>query len=78
MIVSNVSSPERSLYVIGANIINLLKSGKHNSIDPLGLYVEYKKKHQDISLSYVLFGLDWLFIIGAIESTPTGDIALCN
>lgn len=78
MILSNISSPERSLYVIGANIIKLLVSGKHNVIDPLNLYEEYRSYHPDVSLSYVLFGLDWLFIIGAIELTSMGDIKLCN
>ncbi|MFQ2290598.1 ABC-three component system middle component 6 [Aeromonas enteropelogenes] len=78
MIISNVSSPERSLYVIGANIISLLSSGKHNAIDPLSLYEEFRKKYPEISLSYVLLGLDWLYIIGVIKSTPAGDIELCN
>lgn len=78
MILSNISSPEKSLYVIGANIISLLTMEKHYFVDPMELYEKYKRQHPDISLSYVMFGLDWLFIIGAIKLTSTGDIELCS
>ena len=77
MIIRNLSSPERSLYIAGANILSVLLSNIEGPIDPLELF-ETVKENNDLSLSYFIFGLDWLYMIGSIELTEFGDIKVCN
>lgn len=78
MIVSNYSSPNKSLYLIGANIIEVISSYKSDRIDLLKLHQRYNELHQHISLSYLIYGLDWLFLAGAVGLTESGDLELCS
>lgn len=76
MIIINTSSPNKSLYVIGAYILKELPKNKF--IDPLELYTALKTSKPNISINYFYFALDWLFIIDLISLTEEGDIKLCN
>jgi len=78
MIISNMSAPYKSLYVIGANILYVLRSSDLVVNDPLELFDVFKTNNRNISLAYFNFGLDWLYMIGAIELTDSGNITLCN
>ncbi len=78
MIISHMSEPQKSLYVIGANILTAFKKADKKLIEPLELYEVFKGFNQNISLSYFYFGLDWLFMIDAIELDEFGNIKLCN
>lgn len=78
MIISDLSAPYKSLYVIGANIIFVLRSYELGFIDPLELYEKFKDTNEGISLAYFYFGLDWLYMIDAIELTESGDVKLCS
>lgn len=78
MIISSLQSPNKSLVIIGANILTILREYPFESINPLILMSKYNEKFDDISFSYMMFGLDWLFIIDAIKNTDNGDIELCN
>ncbi|WP_415766106.1 ABC-three component system middle component 6 [Pseudomonas sp. ZB1P45] len=78
MIISSLQSPSRSLYVIGGNILEILAALKLGSVSPVELYRRYKLEYEDISLSYLMYGLDWLFVVGAVELTETGDVMSCN
>lgn len=78
MILSKASPPKKYLYVIGANIIEILLDNDREALPPISLYEKYKIKHNSISLSYIIYGLDWLFIIDAIYLDESGDIKLCN
>lgn len=78
MIISSLQSPNKSLIIIGANILTVLREYPFESINPLILMSKYNEKFEDVSFSYMMFGLDWLFIIDAIKNTDNGDIELCN
>ncbi|MFS1863154.1 ABC-three component system middle component 6 [Vibrio lentus] len=78
MIINNVTEPKKSLYVIGANIINTLNNSKHNSIEPIDLYNFYIGHINNISITYFYLALDWLYIIELIDVNDVGNIKLCN
>lgn len=78
MIISSSQSPQKSLLVIGANILTILKNYPFESVNPLIIMSQYNEKYNEISFSYLMFGLDWLFVINTIKLTETGDVQLCN
>ena len=78
MIVSSFHSPNKSLFVIGANILKTINNYQFDAINPKILYRKYNDSYKEISFSYLMFGLDWLFIAGVIALTDTGDITLCS
>ena len=78
MIINNLSSPYKSLYVIGASILALLRTNKYEAVDPLELYELFKKENPKISLSYYIYGLDWLYMVSLVNLTESGDITLCS
>ena len=78
MIISSSQSPQKSLLVIGANILKTLRDYPFESVNPLILMSKYNDQFDEVSFSYLMFGLDWLFLIDTIKLTDTGDIQLCN
>ena len=77
MIIKNINDPKKSLYIIGSIILKeLIINKKHH--DPLDLYNETVKSNPNLSISYFYFGLDWLYMINAVELTHSGNIKLCN
>lgn len=78
MIVSSFQSPSKSLFFIGGNILNVIHSYQFDAIDPLILFRKYSDFYDKLSFSYLMYGLDWLFMIGAIDMNENGDIKLCN
>lgn len=78
MIISSSQSPQKSLLIIGANILKILRDYPFESTNPLILMSKYNDKYDEISFSYLMLALDWLFLIDTIKLTDTGDIQLCN
>lgn len=78
MIISNAQSQKLSLYYIGANLLTLIKNHQFKAICPSLLFSKYGESYDEISFSYFIHGLDWLYIIGAVQLTPSGDVSLCN
>jgi len=78
VIVSSFQSPNKSLFVIGGNILKTIGEYQFDTINPKILFRKYNDSYKEISFSYLMFGLDWLFIAGVITLTESGDIALCN
>ncbi|MFB2681580.1 ABC-three component system middle component 6 [Shewanella mangrovisoli] len=78
MIISSSQSPQKSLLIIGANILKILREHSFESTNPLILMSKYNDIHDEISFSYLILALDWLFLIDTIKLTDTGDIKLCN
>jgi len=78
VLVNNFTSPEKSLMVIGANVITLMRSQNVNDIEISYLFDLYNEHLKNISFSYFMLGLDFLFIIGYIELNNNGKIELCN
>ena len=78
MIVSSYQGVEKSLYIIGSNIIKIMKEYQFNEIGLPMLYAKYKEQSGAISLSYLVYSLDWLYIANIVSLSPTGNIKLCN
>ncbi len=78
MIIADLSEPQKSLYVIGANILTAFNNIEKKLIDPLELYEIFEADNESISISYFYFGLDWLFLVNAVELDGFGNIKLCN
>lgn len=68
MILPVDSKPEKSLYVIGSDIISVLNKSIMGVLDLQFLYEELNRTKTDkISFNQYLFSLDWLFMIGVVE-----------
>jgi len=78
MILSNLQTPQKSLYLVGANILTLVKEYQFEAIAPLLLFSQYNSTYQNISFSYFSLGLDWLHLTETVELTNTGDISPCS
>ena len=66
MIVNMDRDPKYSLYYIGANILDLLKSNNGNlSIEEL--YVKLQSMvGKNLQIDFVYYSLDWLYMISLI------------
>jgi hypothetical protein len=68
MIIPRGIQPEKSLYVIGASIISVLRGYDNKEIELDTLFSLFRKEYpRQISFSYFIYALDWLFLMGLIE-----------
>jgi len=68
MILTNEINPNQSLYVIGGEIIRLLKQESTKIVDVFILYDKFTETYtKNISLNFFIYALDWLFLINVIE-----------
>lgn len=77
VIIDSDQHPEKNLYFIGAKIIELLSKNRKRA-DVYQLHNDYNKKNTQISLDYLLLGLDWLYLLGVTEVDEKGRINLCS
>lgn len=68
--------PQKSLYFLGAKLLELLK--KENMKYTLIELYENFKKHHEIEFKRFVLMLDWLFIINSITTTEDGFIVKCS
>jgi hypothetical protein len=76
MIVNKNINPERDLYYLGANVIEVLNSFTENEIDYFDLFISVNKLNK-VSLNLYSLVLDWLFILGVIKKGNKGLIVKC-
>lgn len=79
MILPQDISPEKSMYVMGSRIIQLLNKEPHNVVDPKKIFDKYNMIHPEVKITYnyFLYALDWLYILNAIELTENLGIKKC-
>lgn len=79
MILPQDTIPEKSIYVMGSRIIQILNKEPHNIIDPKIIYDKYTLIHPEIKISYnyFLYALDWLYILNAVDLTENLGIKKC-
>lgn len=72
-------APEKSLYVIGGRIIEIFNVINRRTIDTKSLYNLYISEFEkdNLSFSYFLYALDWLFIIGFIDIYNNTKVKRC-
>lgn len=74
----NEDHPNLSIYWLGASLIHILTNSPLEKFDVLYLYDLFKgKTSNDISFSYFMLTLDWLYLLNLIELTESGDIKKC-
>lgn len=66
MIITQDLKPDSQLYTIGASILEGLRSVSCQTIEAFDLY-ELVNKIVPLSLNTFFLGLDWLFLLGAVE-----------
>ncbi|WP_373867636.1 ABC-three component system middle component 6 [Myxococcus fulvus] len=80
MIVDFESSPERSLYYLGARIMRELQEAPTGRVELSWLLTRLNSKHgseNSIPLEYCILAADWLFLLGVVSVSPEGDIEKC-
>lgn len=77
MIINDISEPQKSLYVIGAEILSFLVSSGTKEIDPVILFEKIYGKTNRVSITYFHFSLDWLYLLNTINLDDSGNIKLC-
>lgn len=76
MIISKDINPERDLYFLGAQILELLIEINKDEYDFLSIYKKIKLSN-NISINLFSLSLTWLFTIGAINHSDKGNIIKC-
>ena len=66
--------PKKSIYYIGAMVLQLIQ--RSGNISVINLYSEVKLQY-GISFPVMLLSLDWLYLIGAVTVTKSGEVKLC-
>lgn len=69
-------NPQKSLYFLGAKLLEMLKT-KNLKYTLLDLY-DYFKKYQNIEFKKFILILDWLYLINTIKITNDGYIIKCS
>ncbi|MDV7558584.1 ABC-three component system middle component 6 [Acinetobacter baumannii] len=74
----NEDHPNLSIYRLGGDLISILTNSPLEKFDVLYLYDSFKEiTSNDISFSYFMLTLDWLYLLNLIELTENGDIKKC-
>jgi hypothetical protein len=79
MILPQDIAPEKSMYVMGSRILQILNKEPHKVVDPKLVYDKYTLLHSDtkITYNYFLYALDWLYLLNAVELTENIKIKKC-
>ena len=78
MILPQDISPDKSLYVMGGRIIDILKKEPNEIVDPKYIFDKFLIIYpNNITYNYFLYALDWLFILNAIQITENSKIRKC-
>ncbi len=78
MLLSNFSTPQQSIILVGSNIIQVIKAKNIKNIEISSLYSIYSEEYKYLSYSYFMLGLDFLYMIGYLELNSNGDLIICN
>lgn len=80
MIVPFDTRPEKSLHVIGAEVMSLLKMQNMGIHDVHVLYekfIGFVKRDKRISFSYFVYALIWLYMLQLIDLNEEGKLVKC-
>jgi len=76
MIIPIDIKPEYSLYYNGAMVLDIIKRSSESELELMDLFNKTRQSH-NITLQQYLFTLDWLYLIGLIESNKKGNVIKC-
>ena len=75
MILGSDTRPERQLYRLGSVLLEVLLQSDSRRMGVVDLYLG-ARSHTPISASAFLMALDWLFLVGAVDSEE-GSVIRC-
>jgi len=75
MLVNRDTHPERDIYYLGSKVIEII-SEEDVLIDFLEVYRKINLT-ESVSMNLYSLTLDWLYMIGVIDSFETGKIQKC-
>ncbi len=67
--------PERSIYYLGAILIEIMKIASDKDLNSISLFHKFCEKEK-VSIEMFTLTLDWLFLLGLVESDK-GRIKTC-
>ncbi|WP_317629737.1 ABC-three component system middle component 6 [Lelliottia amnigena] len=70
----NSQYPNKSLYLLGGNVLAILKDNLQNRLSLDDLHDKYELTYGLISFPYFIYTLDWLYIISAIDLDHNGGV----
>lgn len=81
MLIDNSINPDKSLYVLWAELIKLIgklkKKEKSIWVEILyNLFIDIKSEY-NITMDYFIYILDWLFILWLIDIDNNNNIKIC-
>lgn len=76
MILLSTKHPQNSIYYLGSILLGIMMKNKENN---LGIYdyFELVNEVQPITMNRFLLVLDWLFMLGKIDSNNDKGLVLC-
>ncbi len=77
MILPTHINPNKSLYVVGSRVIDILKSRKLIDAQELHILYSNKYKSDNLNYNYFLYALDWLYILELIQINKNSKIKRC-
>ncbi len=78
MIIDRDIHPNRNLFYIGAIVLQLIQEHQFGVISMMDIFEKLSEKlEHSISFDDFMLSLDWLFILGTINSNSQGDIIRC-
>lgn len=79
MILPQDISPDRSMYVMGSRILEILNKDPHKIADPKLIYDKYMSQFPETTMTYnyFLYAIDWLYLLNAIDLTANLGIKKC-
>lgn len=75
MILGKDIKPDRQIYNIGACLLEVLQTTEGIELDFLDIFEKLKKRN-NVSFNTYMLALDWLFLLGAVESKE-GRVRKC-
>ncbi len=75
MIIGKDIHPERKIYYLGALVLDTLKNSSENELEFFNIYQKINE-NEKVSIKLFALTLDWLFLLGAIDSKK-GYIGKC-
>lgn len=67
VVVNKNTHPERSLYYLGALLLEVLSNSEESSVDFLDAFRLLNEK-EGVSMNLFVLTVDWLYLLGTIES----------
>ena len=79
MILPQDIAPDKSMYVMGSRILNILNAEPHKKVHPKLMYDKYIHSYPETEMTYnyFLYAIDWLYILNAIKLTTNLGIEKC-